>query len=108
MGELKDRIAQVVMMGIEGLTPSKEERALIEQGVGGVILFERNCRNPAQVADLIEDLQETARAKEELARDRSGRFIIHYKRESIGVESSLSTYDRARRDLVSIIALARS
>ena len=63
MGELKDRIAQVVMMGIEGLTPSKEERTLIEQGVGGVILFERNCRNPAQVADLIEDLQETARAK---------------------------------------------
>lgn len=50
-------------MGIEGLTPSKEERALVKQGVGGVILFERNCRNPTQVAELIEDLQETARAK---------------------------------------------
>jgi beta-N-acetylhexosaminidase len=62
MSELKDRIAQSVMMGIEGLTPSKEERALIEQGIGGVILFERNCRNPAQVAELIEDLQATARA----------------------------------------------
>lgn len=63
MSELKDRIAQVVMMGIEGLTPAKEERALVEQGVGGVILFERNCRNPAQVAELIEDLQEIARSK---------------------------------------------
>jgi beta-N-acetylhexosaminidase len=63
MSELKDRIAQVVMMGIEGLTPAKEERALIVEGVGGIILFERNCRNPAQVAELIEDLQETARAK---------------------------------------------
>jgi beta-N-acetylhexosaminidase len=63
MSELKDQIAQVVMMGIGGLTPSKEERALVEQGIGGVILFERNCRNPAQVAELIEDLQATARAK---------------------------------------------
>jgi beta-N-acetylhexosaminidase len=62
MSELKDRIAQIVMMGIEGLTPTKEERALVEQGVGGVILFERNCRNPAQVVELIEDLQATARA----------------------------------------------
>jgi beta-N-acetylhexosaminidase len=63
MSELKDRIAQVVMMGIEGLIPSKEELASVEQGVGGVILFERNCRNLAQVAELIEDLQETACAK---------------------------------------------
>lgn len=63
MSELRDRIAQVVMMGIAGPTPSKEELALIEQGVGGVILFERNCRSPAQVAELIENLQETAGAK---------------------------------------------
>lgn len=63
MSELKDRIAQVVMMGIGGLTATKEEGALIEQGVGGVILFERNCRNPVQIAELIEDLQETARTK---------------------------------------------
>jgi beta-N-acetylhexosaminidase len=63
MSELRDRIAQVVMMGIGGLTPSEEELALVEQGVGGVILFERNCRNPAQIADLIGDLQEVARAK---------------------------------------------
>jgi beta-N-acetylhexosaminidase len=63
MGNLRDRIAQVVMMGIGGPTPSEEERGLIEQGVGGVILFERNCRSPAQVAELIGDLQETARAK---------------------------------------------
>ena len=63
MGELRDRIAQVVMMGIAGPTPSAAERELIEQGVGGVILFERNCRHPAQIADLIEDLQMIARTK---------------------------------------------
>ena len=63
MGELKDRIAQVVMMGLDGPIPSNEERALIERGVGGVILFERNCASPMQVAELIEDLQETVRSK---------------------------------------------
>ena len=63
MSDLRDRIAQVVIMGIEGFTPTKEELALVEQGVGGVILFERNCRNPAQIAELIEDLQECARVK---------------------------------------------
>ena len=63
MGELRDWIAQVVMMGIGSTNPSTEEIGLIEQGVGGVILFERNCRNPAQVAELIGVLQETARTR---------------------------------------------
>jgi len=63
MGELKDQIAQVVMMGLDGPTLSNEERNVIEQGVGGVILFERNCASPMQVAELIDDLQKTARSK---------------------------------------------
>lgn len=63
MGELRDQIAQVVMMGLNGPTPSTEERNLIEQGVGGVILFERNCSSPTQVAELIKDLQEIARSR---------------------------------------------
>jgi beta-N-acetylhexosaminidase len=63
MGELRDQIAQTVMMGIDGPAPSPEEKRLIEQGVGGVILFERNCRHPAQVAELIDTLQEIARSQ---------------------------------------------
>ena len=63
MGELKDRIAQVVMMGIAGTTPTLEELGLIEQGVGGVILFERNCPSPTQVAELVNTLQQTALSK---------------------------------------------
>jgi len=63
MGDLRDQIAQAVMMGIDGPAPSPEEKGLIEHGVGGVILFERNCRQPAQVAELIDNLQEIARTK---------------------------------------------
>jgi beta-N-acetylhexosaminidase len=63
MRELKEQVPQVVMMGISGPAPTLEERELIEQGVGGVILFERNCLYPAQIAELIADLQETASAR---------------------------------------------
>jgi beta-N-acetylhexosaminidase len=63
MGDLRYQIAQTVMMGLDGPAPSPEEKGLIEQGVGGVILFERNCRHPAQIADLIAQLQEIARTK---------------------------------------------
>jgi beta-N-acetylhexosaminidase len=63
MGELRDQIAQTVMMGIDGPAPSPEEKSLIEQGIGGVIFFERNCCHPAQIAALIEELQEIARTK---------------------------------------------
>jgi beta-N-acetylhexosaminidase len=63
MGDLRDQIAQTVMMGLDGPAPSPEEKRLIEQGIGGVILFERNCRHPAQVAELIDNLQEIARSK---------------------------------------------
>jgi beta-N-acetylhexosaminidase len=63
MGELRDQIVQVVMMGIAGPSLLPEERGLIEQGVGGVILFERNCLSPAQIAELIGDMQATALSK---------------------------------------------
>jgi beta-N-acetylhexosaminidase len=60
MSALKDKIAQTVMMGIAELAPTPEEKELISRGVGGVILFERNCPSPAHVAALIEELQEIA------------------------------------------------
>jgi beta-N-acetylhexosaminidase len=63
MGALKDKIAQAVMMGIAGLAPTTEEKELIARGVGGIILFERNCPSVAHVAALIEELQEIARTK---------------------------------------------
>jgi beta-N-acetylhexosaminidase len=63
MDESRDQIAQVVMMGLDGPVISSEEKNLIEEGIGGVILFERNCRHPAQVAELIRELQEIACTK---------------------------------------------
>ncbi len=63
MNELRHKIAQVVIMGIDGLTPQKESKRLVERGVGGIILYTRNCSHPSQVAELIRGLQEAARSK---------------------------------------------
>ena len=61
LSELRNNISQVVMMNVDGVTPSKSATRLIEKGVGGVIFFAHNCRQPSQVAELIQRLQEVAR-----------------------------------------------
>jgi beta-N-acetylhexosaminidase len=51
------------MAGFEGHEVSPDIRALIrDYGVGHVILFARNVAEPAQVAGLVRELQEVARA----------------------------------------------
>ena len=44
--------------GFEGTSlNSQTEKLISEQGIGGLILFERNFENPKQLKTLIEDLQ---------------------------------------------------
>jgi beta-N-acetylhexosaminidase len=50
------------MVGFEGLTASTDVKALIRDfGVAHVILFARNVDGPEQVAELVRELQSTAR-----------------------------------------------
>ena len=50
------------MVGFEGLVASADVKALIRGfGVGHVVLFRRNVDSPEQVADLVRELQSTAR-----------------------------------------------
>jgi beta-N-acetylhexosaminidase len=56
------RVGQRFVIGFEGLTASVEAKELIRDfGVGGVVLFARNVAGPEQVAELVRELQETAR-----------------------------------------------
>ncbi|HEX2348938.1 MAG TPA: glycoside hydrolase family 3 N-terminal domain-containing protein [Ktedonobacterales bacterium] len=64
MGEMtpEQRLGQLFMVGFTGLTPPPGVLDLIaRQQVGGIILFSRNCRSAAQVAQLTHDLQAVAR-----------------------------------------------
>ncbi len=62
MKHLVRRVGQRFMVGFEGLAASSDVKALIRDfGVAHVILFARNVEGPEQVAELVRELQSTAR-----------------------------------------------
>jgi len=60
--DLVRRVGQRFMVGFEGHTASADVKALVREfGVGHVVLFGRNVAAPEQVAELVRELQSTAR-----------------------------------------------
>jgi beta-N-acetylhexosaminidase len=58
----QDRTAgQLLVAGFDGTEPSAEILALIREGLGGVILYGKNCVDAAQVLELTNRLQQAAR-----------------------------------------------
>ena len=48
----------MIVSGFEGTTlNARTEELIVQQGIGGLILFERNFKNPDQLLKLIHDLQ---------------------------------------------------
>ena len=48
----------MIVSGFEGTSlNARTEELIVEQGIGGLILFERNYKNPDQLRRLITDLQ---------------------------------------------------
>lgn len=63
MAETPDLVGQMFMVDFTGLEPIPDvERLIADEGVGGVILFDKNISAPRQVAALTNALQEIARA----------------------------------------------
>lgn len=57
--EMRNKIGQLFMVGFDALEPDAHiTRLIMEQRIGGVILFRRNVHTPAQVAALCRSLQE--------------------------------------------------
>ena len=52
--------ASLFVVGFPGLSPDAELERLIDDGVGGVIVFKRNVDSPAQVASLVRTLKTRA------------------------------------------------
>ncbi len=53
-------IARLFTVGFHGTSPSRELEALLDRGVGGVILFARNVDTPEQVLDLTRSIKRRA------------------------------------------------
>jgi beta-N-acetylhexosaminidase len=63
MATTPDLVGQMFMVDFTGLEPIPEvERLIVDDGVGGVILFDKNISAPRQVATLTNALQGAARA----------------------------------------------
>ena len=60
MDDFDRQAARCVFVGIQGTSPAPAELELIRRGVGAVILFARNVKEPAQVAGLSRELKEAA------------------------------------------------
>jgi beta-N-acetylhexosaminidase len=55
---LKQQTGQMIVSGFEGVSlNARTAELIIKQGIGGLILFERNYKNPDQLRQLINDLQ---------------------------------------------------
>ena len=52
--------ASLFVVGFPGLSPDREVEQLIDEGIGGVILFKRNVETPAQVSSLVRALKTRA------------------------------------------------
>jgi len=61
MPELRELVGQMFMVDFTGLEPSGDvEHLIAEEGIGGVILFDKNIAAPRQVAVLANALQQIA------------------------------------------------
>ncbi len=60
--ELSRSVAALLICGFDGVEPSPEILELIRAGIGGVILYRKNCVDALQVLELTSRLQTAARA----------------------------------------------
>lgn len=54
--ELKMRIYSLLICGIKGKSLNDDERKIIKEGIGGIILFDRNCGEPEEVRALTDEI----------------------------------------------------
>jgi beta-N-acetylhexosaminidase len=66
---LRQQLAQLLLVGFPGTTPTPANRWVVEQGVGGLVLFSRNIHSAAQVRSLLRHLQASAAIPLEIAVD---------------------------------------
>lgn len=74
-------IGQLIITGISGTSLTAEEAAFLEEeNIGGVILFSNNYENPAQLAELVNSIQQ-ARSEYPLfvAVDNEGGRVFRFK-----------------------------
>jgi beta-N-acetylhexosaminidase len=79
VSELSRRVARLFVIGFTGPSPDRHVRGLIDDGVGGVILFKRNVESAAQVAELVKALKTHAGRPLLLSVDQEGGRVARLR-----------------------------
>ncbi len=76
-----NEIGQLIMTGISGKSLTDEERSFLEsENIGGVLLFSHNYENPAQLAELVNNIQQTRKEYPLfIAVDNEGGRVFRFK-----------------------------
>ncbi|MCT1398829.1 beta-N-acetylhexosaminidase [Paenibacillus sp. p3-SID867] len=89
---VKEKIGQLVLVGIEGTTMDDTSRRLLEDyHVGGIILFKDNIENAKQSADLLNELKKANAANPVplwLSIDEEGGRVTRFPDEYVKLPSS--------------------
>jgi beta-N-acetylhexosaminidase len=78
-----NEIGQIIMTGISGTTLLPEEADFLEkENIGGVLLFSHNYDNPAQLAELVNSIQQTRKEYPLfIAVDNEGGRVFRFKKQ---------------------------
>lgn len=91
-----EKLGQMVMIGIQGTDVTEDSLFMLHQyHIGGIILFDRNMRSKAQVANLNKKLQDQCNEKVPLfiAIDEEGGIVSRMKDDLIPPPSQRSIAD---------------
>jgi beta-N-acetylhexosaminidase len=115
MESLREKIGQMIMVGCQGESLSRDERLIFaEYDFGGFILFRHNCREPRQILSLCRDLWQRAATRPPLiAIDEEGGQVhrlphpfTHFPGAAkIGARSNIDLAYRAGRATAEELAL---
>lgn len=78
-----DEMGQMIMTGLSGTTLTEEETSFLEEkNIGAVLLFERNYKDPLQLAQLINSIQKLRQDHTLfVAVDHEGGRVIRFKKD---------------------------
>lgn len=104
---IEEKIGRMLHIGFDGLEPPDYVLEWLARGqIGGVVLFRRNIKDPAQVAGLVQTLRDAARYPILVSIDQEGGRVVRlYKHftESPGAMALGATHSEALAEEVSAV-----
>jgi beta-N-acetylhexosaminidase len=97
---LEQKIGQLFFVGLPSVELDDTAKELLREiNAGGICLFQRNCREPAQIRKLLDDLRSFLPIQPILSLDQEGGLVDRLRRiiEPMPAASSLKSLDEVKK-----------